>query len=146
MATNHPLRKPSQEILSLTLYEELCGFPKELDIELPPHDTQHFADKASDGSGTLRLRGFLTGQYWHRPPFIQQEITFIFALCKTSWAMFFAFNWLMKWASAISALSHREGNGWGLFGLDVLVVCKTGNYILHVTRLMLLILLILIER
>lgn len=61
MATKHLLHKPSKEILSLTLYEELRGFPKELDIELSPHDTKHFADKAPDGSGTLRLRDFLTG-------------------------------------------------------------------------------------
>lgn len=63
MATNHPLHKPSKEILSMTLYEELHSFLKELDTELPPHHTQHFANKASDGSATLRLRDFLTGQY-----------------------------------------------------------------------------------
>lgn len=63
MATNHPLHKPSKEILSMTLYEELHSFLKELDTELPPHHTQHLANKASDGSATLRLRDFLTGQY-----------------------------------------------------------------------------------
>lgn len=45
-ATNHPLQKPSKEIPSLTLCEELCSFPKDRDTGLPPPDSQHFADKA----------------------------------------------------------------------------------------------------
>lgn len=57
----HPL---SRGILTLALCEELCSFPEEPDTDLHrSHNTQHFADKASDASGAFRWGDFLTGQY-----------------------------------------------------------------------------------
>lgn len=77
-SNNHPLHKPSREVLSLTLYVELQSFPKELRTEHPPHQTQRSPDKATDGSGTLRLRDFLSGQYWHGHSSTQQKITLVY--------------------------------------------------------------------